>query len=121
MRIEKCSNDSNSKRKSFTVYGYVGNKEQVVFGLYDDDSYDFFSFLNSSGEEELRKIDYNNLKSLKLDVRVVQFSDSYNVFYIKRDETAAEAIKSNLMPWIAVEVIFLGALLLFYFLKLKYK
>ncbi|WP_289665162.1 hypothetical protein [Flavobacterium panacagri] len=121
MRVEKCSNDSNSKRKSFTVYGYVDNKKQVVFGLYDDDSYDFFSFLNPSGEKELQKIDYSNLRPLKLNIRVVQFSDSYNVFYIKRYETAKEAIKSNLMPWIVVEVIFLGSLLLFYFLKLKYK
>lgn len=121
MRVEKCSNDSNSKRKSFTVYGSVDNKKQVVFGLYEDDIYDFMSFLNSSQEEKLQKIDYNNLKPLKLDIRVVQFSDSDNVLYIKNYETAIDAIKRNLMAWIVVEIIFFGSLLLFYFLKLKYK
>jgi hypothetical protein len=117
IRIEKCSNTSSSKRKSVSVEGRTNNKQQVYFALFDDEEYDFFSYLNPLQEENLQKIDHNNLKPLKLDVRVIQFSDFKNVLYLKKSETAEEDIKKDLQPWIVTEIILIGLLIVFYFLR----
>ena len=116
MRVEKCTSGSNSKRKSVSIEGKI-NDQEASFGLFDDDAYDFLSYLSDSQQEDFQNVDYNNLKPLKLDVRVVQFGDSENVMYIKKNQTAEEALKTNLVPWIVIEIIFGGLLLLFYCLK----
>lgn len=120
MRVEKCTSGSNSKRKSVSIEGKI-NHQEASFGLFDDDAYDFLSYLSDSQQEDFQNVDYNNLKPLKLDVRVVQFGDSKNVMYIKKNQTAEEALKTNLVPWIIIEIVFVGLLLLFYFLKTTQK
>ena len=116
MRVEKCVTGSNSKRITTSVEGKINN-QKVSFGLYDDDAYDFLSYLNNDKQKYLQNIDYNNLKSLKLDVRVVQFGDSKNVLYIKKEETKEKAIQKKLYPWMFIEFLILSLLLIFYFLK----
>lgn len=116
MRVEKCTSGSNSKRKSVSIEGKISHHE-ASFGLFDDDAYDFLSYLNESQQEDFQNVEYNNLKPLKLDVRVVQFGGSKNVMYIKKNQTAEEALKTNLVPWIVIEIVFVGLLLLFYCLK----
>ena len=116
MRVEKCTSGSNSKRKSVSIEGKI-NHQEASFGLFDDDAYDFLSYLSDSQQEDFQNVEYNNLKPLKLDVRVVQFGDSKNVMYIKKNQTAEEALTTNLVPWIVIEIVFVGLLLLFYCLK----
>lgn len=119
MRVEKSTSDpSSSKRKSVSVEGTI-NKKPAFFGLFDDDAYDFLSYLDDSQREELQYVDYSSLKPLNLKVRVVQFGDSKNVMYIKKYQTAEEALEKNLLPWIIIEFVFAGLLLIFYFLKPK--
>lgn len=117
MRIEKCSNSSNSKRKSVSVEGSINNKQQVFFALFDEEDYDFFSYLDPSQNENLQNMDHNNLKPLKLDVRIIQFSDFKNVLYLKKSETVEEAIKKDLQPWIVIEIIMMSLLVVFYFFR----
>ncbi|KIO52857.1 hypothetical protein IW18_09955 [Flavobacterium hibernum] len=118
MSVEKSTSGSSSKRKSVSVEGTI-NKKPAFFGLFDDDAYNFLSYLNDSQLENLQNIDYGNLKPLNLHVRVVQFGDSKNVMYIKKYQTAEEALEKNLLPWIIIEFVFAGLLLIFYFLKPK--
>lgn len=118
MRVEKSTSGSSSKRKSVTVEGSI-NKKPASFGLFYDDAYDFLSYLNDSQLKNIQNIDYGNLKPLNLKVRVVQFGDSKNVMYIKKYQTAEEALEKNLLPWIIIEFVFAGLLLVFYFLKPK--
>ena len=118
MSVEKSTTGSSSKRKSVSVEGTI-NKKPAFFGLFDDDAYDFLSYLNDSQHEELQNVDYSNLKPLNLKVRVIQFGDSKNVMYIKKYQTAEEALEKNLLLWMIIEFVFAGLLLIFYFLKLK--
>jgi hypothetical protein len=114
MRIEKCVSGSSSKRITTSVEGKINN-QKVSFGLYDDDAYDFFSYLNNDRERYLKNSDYSDLKSLKLDVRVVQFGDSKNVLYLKKEETKEKAIQKTLYPWMFIEFFTISLLLVFYF------
>ncbi|MBS7233022.1 hypothetical protein KHA90_18530 [Flavobacterium psychroterrae] len=116
MRIEKCTSGSSSKRISTSVEGKINN-QKVSFGLYDDDAYDFLSYLKNDRKKYLKNSDYNDLTLLKLNVRVVQFGDSKNVLYLKKEETKDEIIKKKLYPWIFIEFFIISLLLIFYFLK----
>lgn len=118
MRVEKCTGGSSSKRKSVSVEGTI-NKKKAFFGLFDDEAYDFLSYLNELQQENLQNIDFNNLKPLKLNVRVVQFGNSKNVMYIQKYQTAEDALEKKLLPWIVIEIVFAGLLAVFYFLKTK--
>ena len=115
MRIEKCINGSGSKRISNFIEGNINN-QKVSFGLYDQDAYDFYSYLNDN-QSDLTNINYDNLKVLNLYVRVVQFGTSENVLYIKKQETIQESLARYLHPWMSIEIISISLLLIFYFLK----
>jgi abortive infection bacteriophage resistance protein len=116
MRVEKCISGSNSKRISTSIEGKIKH-QKVSFGLYDNHSYDFMSYLNKDKEEIA--LNYDDLKPLELDVRVAQFGTSDNVLFIKKEETREEATKRNLTPWIVIEIFSFGALLILYILKKK--
>lgn len=118
MRVEKCTSGTNSKRISTSIEGKIGNKN-VSFGLYDEQAYAFMLYLNVS--KEGMPLNYDNLKPLELDVRVVQFGDSNNVLFIKKEETKEEAAKKNLISWIVIEMFAFGGLLIFYILKKNYE
>jgi hypothetical protein len=119
MRVKKLTRDpSSSKRISTTIFGTIKNQE-VSFGLQDDDAYNFMSYLKEDKKEIA--VNYDNLKPLELDVRVVQFGSSNNVLFIKKEETKEEATKRNLIFWIMIEVFSFGALLIFYILKKNYE
>ncbi|OOV25534.1 hypothetical protein BXU11_15715 [Flavobacterium sp. LM5] len=118
MRVEKLTRDpSSSKRISTTIYGQI-DKQKVYFNSYDDEAYDFMSYINTKTEQS---IDYNNLTPLKLYVQVVKFGTSKYVLYIKKTQSKEEAIKENLHSWIFTEILSYGLLLTFFILKKKYE
>ncbi|PAM95280.1 hypothetical protein B4N84_08380 [Flavobacterium sp. IR1] len=116
MRIEKCINGSGSKMISNSIEGNINNQE-VSFGLYDQDAYDFYSYLDDNDQDNLKNINYDNLKVLNLYVRVIQFGNSENVLYIKKHETLKESLARYLHPWMSIEIISISLLLIFYSLK----
>jgi hypothetical protein len=113
MRVEKFVHSANSKRESNTIEGKINN-QNAYFSLYDDEQYAFLSYL----KEDI-KINYDNLKPLKLDVRVAQFGTSNNVTFIKQNETKEEAVKNSILPFIIIELIAISITTLLHLLHKK--
>lgn len=116
MRVEKCINGHDSKKISNLLIGKINN-QNVSCGLYDDDAYDFFLYLDDNNRSKLKNTNYDNLKVLNLYVRVIQFGNSENVLYINKRETLQESLARYLHPWMSIEIISISLLLIFYFSK----
>ena len=77
MKAENFGYDSSAKRKSMTIYGYIG-EERVYFYRFDADIKNLYNILDSQFFTEDNKKTY--------EIKVLKFKHSHKVMTVDDDE-----------------------------------